>query len=105
MALAKVDRNCQNRYPKGMGLTSLNVSLPNSLKDYLAVRVSAGGYSTPSEYVRALIREDQKRTAEERLETLLVEGLSSGEPIEVTSKYWKQKRQRLAEARRRRTSR
>jgi len=88
-----------------MGMTSLNVSLPKSLKDYLGVRVRTGGYSTPSEYVRALIREDQKRTAEERLEALLLEGLNSGEPVEATPQFWEQKRRQLVEARRKRAAR
>lgn len=61
-----------------MDMTSLNVSLPKALKDYVENQVSEGGYSTPSEYVRALIREDHKRRAQEKLEGLLVEGLDSG---------------------------
>jgi len=77
-------------------MTSLNVSLPKALKDYVEAQVSEGGYSTPSEYVRALIREDHKRRAQEKLEGLLVEGLGSGAPIRVDREYWTQKRRRLA---------
>jgi antitoxin ParD1/3/4 len=66
-----------------MSMTSLNISLPQPLKDYVEERVKKGGYSTPSEYVRELLREDQKRRIEERLEALLLEGLNSGEPIAV----------------------
>ena len=47
-----------------------------------------GGYSTPSEYVRELIRADQKHRAKERLDALLLEGLKSGDPIPVTPKFW-----------------
>ena len=46
------------------------------------------GYSTPSEYVRELIREDQKRKAKEKLDQLLLEGLSSGDPIPVDAAFW-----------------
>ena len=42
-----------------------------------------------------LIREDEKRTAEEKLEALLLEGLNSGDPIEITPEYWERKRQQL----------
>ena len=51
-------------------------------------RVKEGGYSTPSEYVRELLREDQKRRTEERLEALLLAGVNSGKPIAVTPEYW-----------------
>jgi antitoxin ParD1/3/4 len=78
-----------------MALASLNISLPQSLKDYVEHQVQEGGYSTPSEYLRDLLRQDQKRRAEEKLEALLLEGLNSGEPIEVTEEYWENKRQEL----------
>jgi antitoxin ParD1/3/4 len=78
-------------------MTSLNISLPQPLKDFVEERVKQGGYSTPSEYVRELLREDQKRRAEEKLEALLLEGLNSGKPIDVTQEYWEKKRRRLVE--------
>jgi antitoxin ParD1/3/4 len=63
-----------------MATTSLNISLPEALKEFIQERVAEKAYSNPSDYVRALIREDQKRRAEERLEQLLLEGLASGKP-------------------------
>ena len=80
-----------------MSLASLNISLPQTLKDYVEAQVKAGGYSTPSEYLRELLRQDQKQRAEERLEALLLEGLKSGEPIEITPEYWENKRRQLIE--------
>jgi antitoxin ParD1/3/4 len=67
----------------------MNISLPESMRSYIDEQIEQGGYGTASEYVRALIREDQKRRAQERLETLLLEGLDSGPPITVTPEYWK----------------
>ena len=78
-------------------MASMNISLPQSLKDYVEDRVSVGGYSTPSEYLRELLRQDQKQRTEDKLETLLLEGLESGEPIEITPEYWENKRKRLVE--------
>jgi antitoxin ParD1/3/4 len=78
-----------------MALSSLNISLPQSLKDYVESQVSTGGYSTPSEYLRELVRRDQRQRAEEKLEALLLEGLQSGEPIEITAEYWETKRLQL----------
>jgi antitoxin ParD1/3/4 len=80
-----------------MDLTSLNISLPRSLKDYVENQVRDSGYSTPSEYVRSLLREDQKRRAQEKIEALLLEGIESGKPIEITPEYWETKRSQLVE--------
>jgi len=68
-------------------MTSMNVSLPEELKEYAEAQTKQG-YSTPSEYVRELIREDKKRKAREKLDALLLEGLNSGNPIPVDAKFW-----------------
>ena len=88
-------------------MTSMNVSLPEELKEYVEAQ-SKSGYSTPSEYVRELIRSDQKRRAKERLHALLLEGLNSGESIPVDAKFWRDlKQEALAklESRKKRSSR
>jgi antitoxin ParD1/3/4 len=84
-------------------MTSLNISLPQSLKDYIEDQVQTGGYSTPSEYVRELLRQDQDRRAGDKLEALLLEGLHSGDPIEITPEYWETKRKQLIERHSRKT--
>jgi len=79
-----------------MSMTSMNISLPQELKKYVE-RQTKTGYSTPSEYVRELIRGDQKRRAQERLDLLLLEGLDSGEPLPATPAFWAElKRDALA---------
>ena len=78
-------------------MTSLNISLPSSLKEFVETQVQESGFSTPSEYIRNLVRDDQKRRAEEKLEALLLEDLNSGEPIEITPEYWEKKRAQLIE--------
>ena len=80
-----------------MGMASLNISLPQSLKDYVEDQVKDSGYRTPSEYVRELLRQDQERRASRKLEAMLLEGLNSGEPIEITPEYWENKRRQLIE--------
>ena len=69
-------------------MTTLNISLPDSMRAFIEQKVAQGGYSTASEYVRQLVRDDQKRAAQERLETLLMEGLESGTPHEMTAADW-----------------
>jgi antitoxin ParD1/3/4 len=86
-----------------MSMASLNISLPQSLKDYVEDQVESGGYSTPSEYVRELLRRDRDHRAEVKLEALLLAGLNSGEPIEITPEYWENKRRKLIERHSRKT--
>jgi antitoxin ParD1/3/4 len=60
------------------GTTTMNISLPEELKAFAQRRAADKAYANPSDYVRALIREDLKRSEDERLEALLLEGLASG---------------------------
>lgn len=76
---------------------AVSISLPDSLRVFVERRTEEQGYGTISDYLRELILKDQKRESEVRLETLLLEGLNSGDPIEVTSEYIGAKLQRLVE--------
>jgi antitoxin ParD1/3/4 len=69
-------------------MQTMNISLPETLKDFVDQQIAAGRYSTASEYVRELIRNDEKQKAEEQLSTLLREGLQSKE-TELTRDDWK----------------
>jgi antitoxin ParD1/3/4 len=76
-------------------MSTLNISLPDALRTYIEEQTRNGGYSTVSEYVRALIREDQKRKDQERLESLLLEGLESGEAQTISREDWDEVRQEV----------
>lgn len=78
-------------------MTTLNISLPESMRDFISEQVAKGGYSTASEYIRHLLRQELERVAKTQLETLLLEGLDSGESIEITDEWWEQKRNELVE--------
>lgn len=69
-------------------MQTMNISLPDQLKEFVDAEVGSGRYGTVSEYVRDLIRADEKRRAHERLESLLLEGLESGAPTEMTRQDW-----------------
>ncbi len=60
-------------------MQTMNISLPDPLKDFVEGQITSGRYSSASEYVRELIRQDEKRKAEERIEAMLLEGLASPE--------------------------
>jgi antitoxin ParD1/3/4 len=68
-------------------MQSMNISLPEPLKEFVDGQISTGRYSSASEYVRELIRNDEKRKAEEQLEAMLLEGLS-GTETELTPADW-----------------
>ncbi len=66
----------------------MNISLPDQLKTSADQQVDAGGYSGVSEYVRGLIRDDERRKSQEKLESLLMEGIQSSKPSELTREDW-----------------
>ena len=58
-----------------MSQETMNIALPDNVKEYVLRQVADGGYTSASEYVRELIRFDQKRKAQERLESLPFGGI------------------------------
>lgn len=70
-------------------MATMNISLPDTMRNFIENRITEDGYGTASEYVRELIREDQKRRTQEKLEAMLLESLDSGKPIKVTPEYVK----------------
>ena len=69
-------------------MQSMNISLPDPLKQFVDGQISTGRYSSASEYVCELIRADEKRKAEEQLEAKLLEGLNGSES-ELTPADWR----------------
>ncbi len=55
-------------------MSTMNISLPDSLKKQVDARIDSGGVGSSSEYVRALVRRDLARQS---LRSLLVEGAES----------------------------
>lgn len=76
-------------------MDSMNISLPHRLKAWVEGQVADGRYSSASEYVRELIRIDEKTKAQAKLEELLLEGLE-GEETEWTEADWVALRRRAA---------
>ena len=67
-----------------MSRTSMNISLPQALRDFVSERVKTGFYGNNSDYIRDLIKADKKKAAQEHLEALLLEGLNSGPASPMT---------------------
>jgi antitoxin ParD1/3/4 len=56
-------------------MTNMNISLPYDMKAFVEAQMAQDGYASASEYLRALIREDQKRRAKRELEAKILKGL------------------------------
>jgi antitoxin ParD1/3/4 len=69
-------------------MSTLNITLPDSMQIYIDEKIAQGGYDTASDYIRQLVSEDQKRAAWDRLESLALEGLDGGGFKEVTAEDW-----------------
>ena len=60
-------------------MATMNVSLPDPMKDWVESRTSDGTFSNASDYVRHLIRRDQERQAAiSALQGDITAGLESG---------------------------
>ena len=57
-------------------MVTMNVSLPEPMKDWVQEQVETGRYANASDYVRDLIRHDQERR--DALVRALIEGEESG---------------------------
>jgi antitoxin ParD1/3/4 len=76
-------------------MSTMNVSLPESLKSFVDQQVEQRGYGTSSEYIRELIRKDQDRMT---LRQVLLEGATSALEGEADPAYFEQLRQRVQAA-------
>ena len=74
-------------------MKTIDVSLPDTMRDYIEEQVRTEGYGSVSEYIYDLVRRDQKRKAQQRLEALLLEGLDSGKATPMSERDWTEIRQ------------
>jgi antitoxin ParD1/3/4 len=60
-------------------MASMNVSLPDPMRDWVQGRIDSGSYASVSDYVRDLIRHDQAVSDQKQmLVNALIEGEQSG---------------------------
>lgn len=73
-------------------MSTMNISLPDSLKSFVDEQVAQRGYSTSSEYVRELIRKDADIL---HLRGLLLKGAASTPAAPVDASYFLTLRERV----------
>ena len=76
-------------------MSTMNISLPDTLKSFVDEQVSQRGYGTSSEYVRELIRKDQDRL---QLRGLLLAGAASAPTVPADASYFDGLRDRVRKA-------
>ena len=74
-------------------MATMNISLPDDMRDWVDAQAKAQGFVSNSEYVRAMIRE--RRDAIERLRALVLEGINSGDPLPADDAYFAALRARI----------
>ena len=78
-------------------MTTVTISLPESLKSFIDEQIATKGYGNVSEYFRTLLREAQAKEEHAKLEALLIEGLTSGEDIPLSREFWSELKAEAAE--------
>jgi len=76
-------------------MSTMNISLPDSLKSFVDEQVSQRGYGTSSEYMRELIRKDQDRL---QLRGLLLAGAATVSAAPADGTYFEALRNRVRKA-------
>ncbi|PDT17269.1 type II toxin-antitoxin system ParD family antitoxin [Rhizobium sp. J15] len=81
-------------------MATMNVSLPDPMKEWVDSQTKTGRYSNASDYVRDLIRRDQERSDKlAELQRLITEGLESGVSDRSKEDILQIARERLAQRR------
>ena len=73
-------------------MSTMNISLPDSLKSFVDEQVIKRGYGTSSEYVREMIRKEADRL---QLRGLLLEGAASPAAAPNDTQYFRSLRERV----------
>jgi len=76
-------------------MQTMNISLPEAMQQFVEEQVIAGDYRDASEYIRDLVRADQKRQAKAQLEQVLLSAIDSGDAMELTPEMIEDVRDRL----------
>ena len=75
-------------------MTTLNISLPDNLKDFAEEQAALRGYPSPSDYIRSLLSEAQDRLDKTQLEGKLLAALGA-EAVEMSPADWDRMRERV----------
>lgn len=73
-------------------MATMNVSLPDPMRDWVQSRIDSGLYANNSDYIRDLIRRDQQQVQKTRaMQSAIDEGLASGVAEDFDKEEFKQR--------------
>ena len=73
-------------------MPTMNISLPEPMRDWVQSQIDEGKYAGNSDYVRDLIRKDQARQAKiDAMQSAITKGLESGQPQDFDIDAFKQR--------------
>lgn len=76
-------------------MATMNVSLPDLMREWVESQIEQGEYASSSDYIRDLIRQDQRR--QKLLKAALNEGLNSGRSPRNAEDILQETRKKLAD--------
>ncbi len=60
-------------------MATMNISVPNLMREWVQIQIKGGKYASTSDYVRDLIRKDQERREKiQVMQAAITEGVESG---------------------------
>ena len=78
-------------------MATMNISVPDPMKDWVQAQIEEGKYASSSDYVRDLIRKDQEEKDKlAALQAAITLGIESGEAGELDMGAIKKKARQLA---------
>lgn len=73
-------------------MATMNISLPDPMRDWVKSQIDTGQYANNSDYVRDLIRRDQQQIEKQKaLQAAITEGLQSGSAKDFDVDIFKQR--------------
>jgi len=76
-------------------MTRIDFELAPDLAQFVDQQVATGRFDAPAAYIKSLLK--RAKQGNERLESLLIEGLDSGDTIPLNQQEWERIREDVAE--------
>jgi antitoxin ParD1/3/4 len=71
-------------------METMTIAVPETLQEFVQARVAERGYGSASDYIRDLIRADQKQQARAVLEAEVLKGARSGASVPMSDEDWQE---------------
>lgn len=76
-------------------MATMNISLPDLMREWVEAQIDQGEYASSSDYIRDLIRQDQRR--QKLLQAALTDGLNSGRSARSVEEILQDTQKKLAD--------